>query len=64
MDGTIKWYNRMKGYGFIIGEDDAEFFFHHSFLDEGLELTDNDKVTFDPIDTEKGKQAKNIKKVE
>jgi len=32
MKGTVKWYNIKKGYGFIKGEDDQEYFIHYSAL--------------------------------
>jgi cold shock protein len=61
MEGTVKWFNTRKGYGFIKGEDDNEYFVHHSALGQGVFLRDNDKVSFDPADGEKGKQAQNVK---
>ena len=61
MEGTVKWFNTRKGYGFIKGEDDQEYFVHHSALAQGTFIRDNDKVSFDPADGEKGKQAQNVK---
>ena len=60
MEGTVKWYNRKKGFGFIIGEDGTEYFVHFSGLSEGTFIRDNDKVSFDAADTDKGKQAQNV----
>ncbi len=60
MEGTVKWFNRQKGYGFIAGEDGEEYFIHHSALAEGTFIRDNDKVSFDPVDGDKGKQAQNV----
>ena len=64
MNGNVKWYNGKKGYGFIKGEDGSEYFIHYSQLENGTFLKDEDAVTFDPVDTDKGKQAQNVKKVE
>ena len=60
MNGTVKWFNSGKGYGFIDGEDGESLFVHHSALKPGTFLKEGDKVTFDPEQTEKGKQAKNV----
>jgi cold shock protein len=60
MEGTVKWFNRKKGFGFIIGDDNIEYFIHYSALGQGTYIRDNDKVSFDPIDGEKGKQAQKV----
>jgi len=60
MNGKIKWYNRAKGFGFIEGEDGQDYFVHYTALDDGVIITDNDEITFEPVETEKGKQAKDI----
>ena len=64
MEGTVKWFNRTKGFGFINGEDGNEYFVHYSSLKEGTFIRDNDKVSFDAAETEKGKQAQNVVLVE
>lgn len=60
MEGTIKWFNRTKGFGFIEGDDGTEYFVHSSQVPEGTTLNEGDKVSFDPAETEKGKQAQNV----
>ena len=60
MEGTVKWFNRQKGYGFIAGEDGKEYFIHHSALAEGTFIRDNDLVSFDGAETDKGLQAQNV----
>lgn len=63
MEGTFKWYNGEKGYGFIIGADSKDYFVHYSALPQGqanIKEEDNVKVTFDAKETERGIQAQNI----
>jgi len=60
MNGKVKWYNKAKGFGFIEGEDGQDYFVHYTALDEGFVIKDNDEITFEPVETEKGKQAKEI----
>lgn len=60
MEGTVKWYNRKKGYGFILGEDDKEYFVHYTAIAKGKFLRDNDKVAFEADNGEKGPMAKNV----
>ena len=60
MEGTVKWYNRKKGYGFIQAEDGKEYFVHGTALKETRFLRDNDKVSFEGVEAEKGLQAQNV----
>jgi len=60
MKGTVKWFNERKGYGFIAGEDDQEYFVHMSALGEGVSLRENDKVTFEPEKSDRGLQATKV----
>jgi CspA family cold shock protein len=63
MKGTVKWFNQEKGFGFITGEDGKDVFAHFSQIQkEGFKtLNENEEVTFDIIEGQKGPQAANIK---
>ena len=60
MEGTVKWFNGQKGFGFVQGEDGKDYFVHFSAVPEDVPLNEGDKVTFDVVETEKGEQAQNI----
>jgi CspA family cold shock protein len=62
MKGTVKFFNEMKGFGFITAEDGSQVFVHKSALGEGVTLHDNDTVTFDVEQGDKGPKAVNVKK--
>ena len=63
MKGKIKWYNARKGFGFILGEDGKDIFVHRSEIPDGVYLNEEDPVEYETEDTEKGTQAKNVKKL-
>ena len=62
MKGTVKFFNRMKGFGFIAGEDGTEYFVHQSGLAAGVNLNDNDSVEFEVTQGDRGPKAVNVKK--
>jgi CspA family cold shock protein len=65
MNGTVKWFNDSKGYGFISREDGDDVFVHHSSIaGEGFKsLAEGDEVTFEIEQGEKGPSAINVQKV-
>ncbi|MFH1396219.1 MAG: cold shock domain-containing protein [archaeon] len=62
MNGTVKFFNEGKGFGFIAGEDGNEYFVHQSALGEGVRLRENDSVTFDVEEGDRGPKAVNVQK--
>ena len=62
MDGKVKFFNNMKGFGFITGDDGKEYFVHQSGLSEGIELNENDEVTFEVVEGDRGPKADKVAK--
>jgi len=60
--GTVKWFNRIKGFGFIEQESGTDLFVHKSEV-EG-EITDGDVVEFEVGEGPKGPNAVNVRKVQ
>lgn len=60
MEGTVKWFNPHKAYGFIAGDDGNDYFVHLKGLGRGVLIREKDRVTFDPVETDRGKQAQNV----
>ena len=62
MRGTVKWFNKNIGYGFITDSDEKDVFVHYNGLNmEGFKaIQEGQKVSFDVIETEKGRQAMNV----
>jgi cold shock protein len=63
--GTVKWFNESKGFGFITGEDGSEVFVHHTSIQgSGFKtLAEGDKVSFDTEKGPKGLKAVNVVKL-
>ena len=62
-EGTIKWFNNAKGFGFIENGDGPDVFVHFSAIQASgyKSLEDGQKVEFDLVEGPKGLQAQNVK---
>ncbi|UNC92350.1 cold-shock protein [Candidatus Contubernalis alkaliaceticus] len=60
--GTVKWFNNQKGYGFIEVEGENDVFVHFSAIQkEGFKtLEEGQKVEFEVIEGDRGPQAANV----
>ncbi len=63
--GTVKWFNPEKGFGFINPDDGDDVFVHHTaIIGEGYRsLDEGQRVSFDVIPGKKGPQASNVTKL-
>ena len=62
MKGKVKFFNGPKGFGFIAGEDGKEYFVHQTGLSEGVRINEDDEVSFDVEEGDRGPKAVNVKK--
>jgi cold shock protein len=62
MEGTVKWFNNSKGYGFIGRDNGPDVFVHYTAIaGEGYKtLDEGDRVEFEIVQGPKGPQAANV----
>ncbi len=64
-EGTVKWFNDSKGFGFIEQDNGPDVFVHFSAItgDGFKSLAEGQRVRFDVVDGQKGPQASNVAKL-
>ncbi|MEK6894791.1 MAG: cold shock domain-containing protein [Nanoarchaeota archaeon] len=62
MKGKIKFFNDIKGFGFITGEDGKDYFLHSTGIEGNASLAKDDAVTFEVESGDKGPKAVKVKK--
>ena len=65
VQGSVKWFNESKGFGFIVPDEGDEVFVHYSsILGDGFRsLAEGQRVEFDVVEGERGRQAANVTRV-
>ncbi len=64
-NGTVKWFNESKGFGFITRDDGTDVFAHYSAIagDGFKTLAEGDSVSFEVVNGDKGLKAEKIVKL-
>jgi CspA family cold shock protein len=65
IEGSVKWFNESKGFGFLSQESGPDVFVHHSEIraDGYRTLNEGDKVSFEVVESPKGPRAANVNRL-
>jgi len=64
-EGTVKWFDTKKGFGFIVNAEGKDVFVHYTSIEgEGFRsLKDGERVQYEQVEGEKGLMAKNVRRL-
>jgi len=64
-EGTVKWFDSKKGFGFIVNAEGKDVFVHYTSIEgEGFRsLKDGERVQYEQVQGEKGLLAKNVRRL-
>ncbi len=60
MEGKVKFFDHEKRFGFITGSDGTDYFVHISAVADGMPMNENDAVSFDIVQGDRGPKAGNV----
>jgi CspA family cold shock protein len=65
VEGTVKWFNESKGFGFIEQDGGKDVFVHHSAIQgQGFKtLAEGERVKFEVVEGQKGPAAENVESI-
>ncbi|HLD97253.1 MAG TPA: cold shock domain-containing protein [Candidatus Nanoarchaeia archaeon] len=63
VDGTVKFFNEAKHFGFIAADDGSEYFVHSSGIKPGVTIAQGDKVSFKVVQGDRGPKAEDVQKI-
>ncbi len=60
VEGTVKFFNESKNFGFINGDDGQDYFVHRSGVEEGKRIREGDRVSFEVVEGDRGPKAEKV----
>ena len=63
VDGTVKFFNEAKHFGFIAADDGSEYFVHSSGIKPGVTIAQGDKVSFKDVQGDRGPKAADVQTI-
>ena len=63
VEGTVKFFNAAKHFGFVAADDGSEYFVHSSGIKPGVSIAQGDKVSFKVVQGDRGPKAEDVEKL-